>query len=76
MPIKIFGIFSHDNNNKNVTSLFLHKPYLRINCKESNFEEDVDFKNQYTIKKLPDPISIREACSKNYVGKLFNDPTF
>ena len=29
--------------------------------------------NQYRIKNLPDPISIREAASKNYVDKLFND---
>ena len=30
-------------------------------------------KNQYRIENLPDPISIREATSKNYVGSLFND---
>ena len=32
-------------------------------------------KNQYKIKNLPDPISIREATSKNYVDTLFNDPS-
>ena len=26
-------------------------------------------------KELPDPISIREATSKNYVDNLFNDPS-
>ena len=31
--------------------------------------------NQYRIKKLPDPISIREPCSKTYVDKKFNDPS-
>ena len=31
-------------------------------------------KNQYRIKNLPDPVSIREAASKNYDNKLFNDP--
>ena len=30
-------------------------------------------KNQFRIKKLSDPISTREATSKNYVDKLFND---
>ena len=30
-------------------------------------------KNQYRIKYLPDPISIREAASKHYVDNLFND---
>ena len=32
-------------------------------------------KNQNKIKNLPDPISIRETCSKNYVDNLFNDPS-
>ena len=31
-------------------------------------------KNQFRIKNLPDPISIREATSKNFVDNLFNDP--
>ena len=30
-------------------------------------------KNQYRNKNLPNPISIREACSKNYVDNLFNE---
>ena len=30
-------------------------------------------KNQYRIKNLPGPISIREAASTNYVDTLFND---
>ena len=32
-------------------------------------------KNRYRITNLPDPLSIREACSKNYVDKIFNDPS-
>ena len=32
-------------------------------------------KNQFRTKNLPDPISIREAASKNYVDNLFNDPS-
>ena len=32
-------------------------------------------KNQYRITDLPDPLSIRETCSKNYVDNLFNDPS-
>ena len=30
-------------------------------------------KNQYRITNLRDPLSIREACSKNYVDNFFND---
>ena len=73
MPINVFGNSSHDNNNKNDTSLFVQKPFLRKNYVESDLEEDIDLKNQYRNKNVPDPISIREVCSKNYVDNLFND---
>ena len=72
MPIKVFGNSSHDNNSKIDTSLFVQKPYLRTNYIESNIEEDIDLKNQFRIKNLPDTLSIREAASKNYVDNLFN----
>ena len=80
MPINVFGN-SNSNNNDNGskfdTSLFVQKPYLRSNYLESNIEEDLDLENQYKIKKLPDPISIREACSKNYIDNIFkNDIDF
>ena len=72
MPINVFGNSSNNNDNKIDTSLFVQKPYLRTNYIEANIE-DIDLKNQYRIKNLPDPISIREAASKNYVDNLFND---
>ena len=76
MPINVFGISnSNSEGNKIHTSLFVQKPYLRTNYIESNIEEDVDLKNQYEIKPLPDPINIQDACSKNYVDNLFNDPS-
>ena len=75
MPINIIGNSSNNSNNRIDTSLFEQKPYLRTNYIESNVEEDIDSKNQYRIKNLPDPISIREAASKIYVDNLFNDPS-
>ena len=76
MPINIFGhSHSNDNGSKIDTSLFVKKPYLRTNYIEANIEEDIDLKNQNRIKNLPDPISIREAASKNHVDNLFNDPS-
>ena len=76
MPINVCGNSkSNDNDNKIDTSLFVQKPYLRTNYIEANIEEDIDLKNQYRIKNLPDPISIRQATSKNYVDNLFNDPS-
>ena len=41
---------------------------------EANIEKDIDKKNQYKIKNLPDPISIRDVASKNYVDML-KDPS-
>ena len=75
MPINVFGNSSNNSDNKIDTSLFVQKPYLRTNYIESNIEEDIDLKNQYRIKNLPDPISIGEPVSKQYVDNKFNDPS-
>ena len=73
MPINVFGNSSNNSEQKIDTSLFVQKPYLRRNYIESNTEEDIDLKNQYRIKNVPDPISIQDACIKNYVNNLFSD---
>ena len=73
MPINVFGNSSNNSDNKIDTSRFVQKPYLRINYIESNNEENIDMRNQYRIKNLLDPTNIQDACSKNYVDKLFND---
>ena len=75
MPINVSGNSSNNSDNKIDTSLFVQKPYLRTNYIEASIEEDIDLKDQYRIKNLPDPFSIREACSKNYVDNLFNVPS-
>ena len=62
MTINVFGNSSYSHNKKIDTSLFVQKPYLRTYHIESNIEEDIALKNQYRIKNLPDPISIREAA--------------
>ena len=75
MPINVFGNSSNNSEQKIDTSLFVQKPYLRTNYIESKIEEDIDLKNQYRIKNLPDPVSNTEVCSKKYVDNLFNDPS-
>ena len=76
MPINVFGNSNLNNfGNKYDNSLFVQKLYLRSNYIESNIEEDIDKKNQFRIKNVPDPISNREACSKNYDDNLINDPS-
>ena len=74
MPINVLGN-SSNNSDKIDTSLIVQKPYLRTNYIEANIEEDIDLKNQFKIKSLPDPISIREAASTNYVDNFLNDPS-
>ena len=73
MPINVFGNSLNNSEHKIATSLFIQKHYLRTNYIESNIKEDIDLKGQYRIKDLPDPISIRDACSENYADNLFND---
>ena len=75
MPINVFGNSSNSSENRIDTSLFVQKLYLRTNYIEANIEEDLDLKSQFIIKNLPDPICSREACSKNYVDNLFNNPS-
>ena len=75
MPINVFGNSSNNSEQKIDTSLFVQKPYLRHNYIEANIEEDIDLKNQFRIKILPDAISNGEPVSKQYVDNKFNDPS-
>ena len=73
MPINVFGNSSNNSEKKVDISLFIQKLYLWYKFIEFNIGQDTDMKNQNTIKNLRDPISIREAASKNFVDNLFND---
>ena len=76
MPINVFGNSSSSNNGNEIdTSLFVQKTCLRTLYIEAKIEEVIDLENQNRIKKLPDPIIIRKATSKNYVDIKFNDPS-
>ena len=74
MPINVFGnSSSSDDNNKIDTSLFVQKPYLKINYTESNTEENINMTNQFKIKHLPCPEENSDAVCKSYDDSLFND---
>ena len=75
MPINVFGNTSDNSEHKIESSFFVQEAYLRTNYIEAIIEEDIDLQKQYRIKNLPDPISIREATSKNHVDNFFNDPS-
>ena len=61
MPINVFGNSSNNSDNKIDTSLFVQKPYLRTNYIEVDIEEDIDLKNRYKNKNLPNPTNIQDA---------------
>ena len=73
MPINVFGNSSLDNGNKNDTSLFVQKFYLRTNYIEANFDEDITLKNQFRTKNLPWPQENSDAVCKSHVHNFFND---
>ena len=71
--MNVIGFSSNNSQNKIDTNVFAQKPCLRTNYIESNIGEDLDLRNQFKIKSLPDPINIRDGCSKNYVDSLSNN---
>ena len=73
MPINVFGNSSSNSDSKIDTRLFVQKPYLRTNYIESNKEEDIDLKNQYSIKNLPNPTNLQDACNKNYIDNAIDE---
>ena len=73
MPIDVFGNSSNNSESKIDTSPFVQEAYLTTIFNENNIEEDIDMKNQYRVQNIPDPISIREPASKDYVDNNLND---
>ena len=72
MPINVFGNSSNNSEQKIDTSLFVQKPYLRTNYIESNIEEDINLKNQFRIKNLPDPTNLQDAGTENYIDNAID----
>ena len=55
--------------------VYLYKNLILPLIKKSNLEEDIDLKEQFRIKNLPDPINIQDACSEKYVDNKLGDPS-
>ena len=51
------------------------KSYIRTNYIESNIEEDIDMKNTFKIKNLPDPTLPQDPTTKIYVDTELDDST-
>ena len=73
MPINVFGNSSKNSGIKSATSLFVQKPSLRANYIEADVEEDIDLKDHYRVKNLPDSFSIRQTASKKYLNNFIKN---
>ena len=71
MPRNVFG-GSSETSSQIDTSSFVKKTYLRENYIESSMEEDVDMKNQFKIKNLPNPTNLQDPATKFYVDSKTN----
>ena len=58
MSNNVFGNSSTTSEIKTDKTLFVKRRYVRTNFEESDIEEDIELKNQYRIKSLPDSTSI------------------
>ena len=74
MPIIVFGNSNQNNSeNKVDTSRFVQKSYLRSNYIESDLDHDINFKNQYRIINLADPINDKDGINKIYFDTKIAD---
>ena len=51
------------------------KSYIKTNYIESNIEEDIDMKNTFKIKNLPNPTLPQDPATKIYVDNEINNDT-
>ena len=73
MPTNVFGNSLNNSVTKIDTSLFVQKTYLRSNYIEANIEEDINLKNQFRIKNLPDPTNLQDPGTKNYIDNAIDE---
>ena len=54
------------------TNTGVTKSYVRANYIESSMVEDIDMKNQFKIKNLPNPTNLQDPATKFYVDSKTN----
>ena len=60
--MNVFKSSSSQSDSQIDTSNFVKKSCLKTNYIETNLEEDIDMKNQYCIKNLPNQLSTSNDC--------------
>ena len=66
-----FGRPIYNRGSSNNTGV--SKGYVRANYIESNIEENIDLKNQFKIKNLPNPINLQDPATNYYVDNKTNN---
>ena len=68
MTVTVFGSTSGNPENETDTYSLVQKLFLRTKFLKNKMEEDIDVKNQFRKKYLPDSSSIRKAAWKMLRG--------
>ena len=61
-----FGRPINRDSKSNIKTSEVTKSYIRDNYIESEMEENIDMKNKYYIKNLPNPIELDDGMNKRY----------
>ena len=73
MPTNVFCNSNSNDNNKVDTSLFVQKSYLRSNYIETDIDHDINLKNIYKIKNMPEPNNDKDGVNKIYIDNKIAD---
>ena len=62
---------NRDKTSSNIKTSDVTKSYIRDNYIESEMEENINMRNQYYIKNLPNPIDLDDAVNKRYTNSNY-----
>ena len=65
--------FGRAISGSSISTTGVTKSYVRANYIESSMEEDIDMKNQFKLKNLPNPSNLQDPATKYYVDSKTNN---
>ena len=66
-----FGRPINRDSKNNIKTSDVTKSYIRDNYIESEMEENINMKNKYYIKNLPNPIDLDDGINKRYADSKY-----